>query len=186
MAKWAWSSRRGGHTAAELFLNHSLVPWSMLTFNEWLWINHKWCRINTAAVHMTFSFEPTGGKKKTFHLKIVKLYFFFFSAYYLCPHPLVPMLLFCRPIPWAISIKWSCRVFSLTFPSLSLGSWLVAKRDFVFFRKAISNLIEVHFCPLVLWIKMGFFKVHAAMVEHPFIQAPSTLKVNSLVPIWTL
>lgn len=72
----------------------------------------------------------------------------------------LPFLL-SRPIPWEISIKLSRLSSSLSLPnlslSLSLGLWQNVILFFFFTPDVISNLIEVHFCPPVLWIKMGSF-----------------------------
>lgn len=101
---------------------------------------------------MTFSLWTAW--KMTFQLKTLMIIFF--------PPLTYNMFLsfrLSRPIPWEISIKLSWLSSSLSRPnlslSLSLGLW---QNVILFFTPdVISNLIEVHFCPPVLWIKMGSF-----------------------------
>lgn len=132
-----------------MFLNHSFVPRSVVSFNEWLKTNHQWWYINTAEDQLTFSLWTVW--KMALCLKLHRIFFFF------PPRHFPPPLLCSRPVqPQEISIKLS-RVPHL----LSLISLLACGEVWFcwgfFSPNAISNLIEMHLCALVLWIKMAFF-----------------------------
>lgn len=128
----------------EMFLNHSFVPWSIVSFNKWLKTNHRWWHINTAGCQVTFFFWTEW--KMTFWQEFWFFIFYFFLL--LCVSPTYS----CQSLK---RFQLNCPTeFFTYFPNLSLGLW---QSVILFFPDAISNLIEVHLCSPVLWIKMEFF-----------------------------